>query len=502
MFTHIIQFMYRVIRSRKFFYAIIVFFILQAGWIAITAQYPMAFDESYHMGIIQLYAHQLLPFSTPQLASAIGYGDLTRYDSYLYHYLMSFPYRLITLFVHQWVAQVIIMRLINVALFTGGLFLFHRLLRRVHIPEAVTNVSLLMLTLIPVVPFLAATINYDNMLFLAVPLVAGFALTCARELTNHARIPATSFILFLATGAAASLVKYAFVPIFVGAFLYLLILWIRTHAKKAALISIIHSFNALKGHTKILLIVALIIGGGLFAERYGGNVIVYHSFQPDCQQLQPLDQCLRYGPWARNYKLAQKVATEDTPLDPSIESYPLVWTTESMRKLYFAIDYNFVESKPLPIPVATAWIVGILGLILSLVFWRSILRVDKRLLLFGTIILFYVGALFLNNLNEYLRYRTLVAVNGRYLILILPLVFAWMGLAYRQLCTSLLQSRARVFLTSFSIIVLLLALQGGGAMTMLVRGTSLLYWQDQGLTDFNGTLQNIVTPLVVGAGND
>jgi len=488
-----------VLHSRKSFYVIVGLFVVQAVWLAFTVQYPMAFDESYHFGIIQIYAHQWTPFITSATQYASGYGDLTRYDSYMYHYLMSFPYRLIASFVTNQAAQIIILRLLNVAMFAGGLFLFHRLLRRIHLSEALTNFALLAFILIPVVPVLAATINYDNLVFLLVPVVTGLALSCSQSLAQSKTIPARSLLLLLIFGFMATLAKYAFAPIFVAILLYLLIIFIRTPAKAAVLSSFAESFKSLRRSLQIGLIIGLLLSGGLFVERYATNIIQYHSLAPDCSDVQDIASCLQYGPWGRNYQLAANVKANNPAPDPPILLYSPIWLGDMVYRLYFAINYDFVTYSPLPLPITVASVVGGIGFVLCFVFWRSILRIDRRLLLFGAIVVLYVGGLFYVNFTEYLHYRTVVAVNGRYLIVVLPLLFAWLALAYRQFFTVLFKDHARSVITLFSVAVILLLLQGGGALTYLVHSRPIWYWQDKTLIDFNVGLKKVVSPLIIGS---
>src|ERR1700721_3858493 len=85
------------IRSKGFYRFVIVFFVFEAAWIALTAAYPQAFDEQFHFGLIKIYSHYLLPFLSKQPAGANQFGAVARDPSYLYHYSMSFPYRLIEL---------------------------------------------------------------------------------------------------------------------------------------------------------------------------------------------------------------------------------------------------------------------------------------------------------------------------------------------------------------------------------------------------------------------
>ncbi len=491
------KFIYRIFSSKKLFYVIVGLLIINAAWFALTVQYPMAFDENYHFGIIKIYAHQWTPFITSMPANSGAFGDLTRYDSYMYHYLMSFPYRLIAAFINQEVAQIIILRFINIGIFVGGLFLYRRLFRRVHIPEGLINFSLLMLIMIPVVPFLAATINYDNLIFLLVPLLVDLTVICSNAITKTKKIPANSFLLFLIVGSLASLVKYAFLPIFLAVALYLLVIFIRAPAKKALLATIKKSFKSLRRNTQIILAIGVIISGGLFIERYGVNIIQYHSFEPDCAQIQPVSHCLQWGPWGRNYWMADNVANNDPDPYPVMDDYVSTWFDGMMEHLYFAINYNYNNFPPLQIPISLATEIGLFGLFLCVIFWRSILRVDRRLLLFGLVVVIYIGAVFYANFAMYLKYRTALALNGRYLVMVFPLLFVLIGLAYRRLLAVIFKSWAKYITVILTIIVIFLALQGGGALTHLMRAQDSWYWQNQTVININKTLKNIISPLII-----
>lgn len=490
-------FLITVLSSRKFIFVIVGLLVVQAVWLAFTVQFPMAFDESYHFGLIQVYSHQWLPFITTEPAGASGFGVITRYDSYMFHYLMSFPYRLFAFFSSNWVAQIIFLRLINVALFAGGLVLFRRLLVRFNVSRALVHFTLLMFVLIPVVPTLAATINYDNFIFFLVPIIVGLALTCISSILSKRTLPASSFILMLSVGFIGSLTKYAFVPIFVGALLAVFIVWLRSRKKKHILKSIITSYKVAKRPTQIILAIFFVVSAGLFLERYGGNLVMYHGFEPTCTQVKSLESCLSYGPWGRNYNLAAQVAASNTPFDPTPIEYPIQWVKLSVYRLFFTINYDFTEYQPLPIPFTMARILGAIGIILIIIFWRSIWRLDKRMLLLMTVIGVYVGGLFFDNFSEYIKYHTAVAVNGRYLIIILPLLMLLMGIAYEHLIARLLKARAKNFSAIFAVVILLLALQGGGAMTYLLRSQPIWYWQNPVLININTSLKSITTPLVI-----
>src|ERR1019366_5807076 len=131
---------YKTLNSIHIFRIVLAFFAFESIWIAVSAAYPQAFDENFHLGLIQIYSHHWLPFLSGQPPHAYIYGVVARDPSYLYQYLMSFPYRFIALFTHRQIIQVILLRFINIGLFGIGLVLFRRILLRVGISRALANI--------------------------------------------------------------------------------------------------------------------------------------------------------------------------------------------------------------------------------------------------------------------------------------------------------------------------------------------------------------------------
>jgi len=501
MLKRILHTIYSVLSSRRFFLVIIGLFIVEAAWFALTAQYPMAFDENYHFGIIQIYSHQWLPFITKVPPGSGIYGNLTRYDSYMYHYLMSFPYRFITLFIHSEIVQIIILRFINIGLFVGGLFLFRKLLRRVHISEGISNLSFLMFILVPIVPFLAATINYDNLTFLMVPVLAGLALTCAQALRDKKRsIPPVSFILLLAVGGLSSLIKYAFLPVFLAVILYLLVLYIRTPGKKELWKAFGRAFLKIRRPLQIILIIFALISAGLFIERYGVNLVKYHSIEPDCSRLQSLNSCLEYGPYARNYNHKQLVASGNAIIDPPIIFFIPVWIGGMMYRLFFAINYDYSNYSPLPLPLIISSLIGAFGIVLSIIYRRFILRIDRHILLLLAIIFVYTLSLFYDNFIDYLQYKTPLAVNGRYLVLVLPLIFPIIAISFKQFFQKVFKSRAGTALIILAVASFVLMLDGGGALTQIDRANAYWYIDNPPVVQANLAVKKALYPVILGSG--
>ncbi|HSW77750.1 MAG TPA: hypothetical protein VLG36_03055 [Candidatus Chromulinivoraceae bacterium] len=487
-----------ILGSKKFFYVVVGVLVAGAGWFALTAAYPMAFDESFHFGIIQIYAHQWSPILTSTPPDSGQFGELTHDPSYLYHYLMSFPYRLIGLFVHNFVGQVIIMRFLNIGLFTGGLFAFRKLLLRIGVSSALVNFSLLMLVLLPVTPFLAAHINYDNMLFLLVPINLLLVLSCAQTTAEDHQMSIRGLSLVITLGMLTSLVKYVYLPIFVASLAYLVIIVLRSHPKEI-LSNFVKSTHSLQLRIKIGLIVMLAVSSGLFLQRYAINVVKYHNIQPDCNRVETLDHCMQYGPWARNYLLETTAKSSSSrPSHDILPVFLISWIESLLYRLYFAINYDFTEYAPFPIPVTMACAICIIGITLAVIFWHSILRMTIHIWLLVAVIITYCLSLLYVNYTEYLRFDQTVAINGRYLIPLLPLIFAIVGLAFKSLLARFWRS-SNSMKSSLAVIAILLALQGGGALTYLVYSNPTWYWGNNPLTGLNVTAQKIITPLIVGA---
>jgi len=497
------QILFSVIRSRKFFYATVILLVLQAVWFALVARYPMAFDEDFHFGIIQIYAHQWSPFFSSTPPDSGAYGELVRTPSYLYHYLMSFPYRLIAALTHDQTVQIIFLRFLNIAMFAGGLALFQKLLKRLRFSDGITNLSLFILILVPVVPFLAGQINYDNLLFLLTPALGLAALSCAQTIRSKGYVPAKSLIYLLSLGMFGSLVKYPFAPIFFAAVLYVAFAIWRHKKYTEAAKKCWQSFTSARLVSRILLMVLLLVSTGLFLERYGGNLVQYKSLNPDCAEVETVAHCQEYGPWARNYQIQN--GDGDEFLDQSnanFVSFVGQWIFGLMHRLYFAISYNYVNYYELPLPVTAAYSIGLIGLVLGGIYWKKLFRQHPHLLLAFLMTAIYIASLFYVNYSDFLKYNSFLAINGRYLIPVLPFIFAALaaafGVALQKIKAPDHAVRATFWLT---VVVLFFTLQGGGALTFAVRSDDDWYRPNQLAHDLGRGLKDISVPLIIGAGS-
>ena len=488
------------IKSTKFFYGVVALLVIQAIWMALTARYPMAFDEDFHFGIIKIYSHQWSPFITSTPPDSGAYGDLIRNTSLLYHYLMSFPYRLVALFTQQEMIQIVVLRLLNIAMFAGGLFVFRSVFSRLRFSPVVTNFSLLMIVLIPVVPFLAGQINYDNLMFLLVPLITLIALRVGRAVKTTGSLPLLDTTALLSISMLTSLVKYAFLPVFLAVLLYPAVLIITHKNTRGIFKRTWATFTASTLPFKLVLLGCLVIASGLFIERYGVNVVQYGDFQPDCDKIESLDHCSQYGPFERNREIAESVKNDDSiAYDPAPILFVPEWVGGMMHRLYFAINYDYYNYYELPIPMNTAYVVGGIGLLLCLVFWRKLFK-NRELYLILAVTVVYTGAVFYVNLSGFMHLRQMLAINGRYLVLVLPFAFALMGAAYGIAFRKFASARqAIIYKAGLAVVVLLLTLQGGGILTFAVRSDPNWYWDNSFSQSLGNGLKTISTPFIYGA---
>ena len=481
--------------SRTFFYVIIGFLVFQAAWIALSGAYPMAFDEDFHLGIIKLYAHHLSPFWTSPSPQG-AFGAVSRDPSYLYQYLLSFPYRLIALFTSNTASVALILRFINIGLLASALPLYRRLLLRARISNAAANSVLLLYVLIPVVPFQAAQINYDNLL---IPVVAGTLLLTLKindELTDYKRLNTAQLGWLAVACLLGSLVTYVFLPIFVALALWLgWRVWRTLGLGRKFWLTLGFGLTLATKRLRWLLLICLAVSLMLFGERYGVNLVRYHFPFPDCAQVLTVEQCSDYGPWYRDY-IAK---AHKGPIDNNPIVYSGTWFGGMWVRLFFAVagPHNDFETRgPLTMPSlsAVALIAGGLALVgssrkrLTYVFQSTAVR------LFVIVSSFYALILWIDNYGAYLKTGQPVAINGRYLLPIIPLAVVPLVLAYQAAFRR--QTRIKAGLAAAAIICMLL---GGGFLTYVLRSNDSWYWPNPAVKAANHAVQKVFSPIVPGA---
>jgi len=496
---------FSLLRSRHFFFVAVGLLIVQSAWIALTARYPQAFDENYHLGLIQLHAKQLLPFFTSQPPNADIYGAIVRDPSYLFHYLLSFPYQLIVALTDNLTVQIIILRFINIAVFVWGLFAYRALFNALGVSTALRNAVLLFFVLTPVVPLLAAQINYDNLMFTLTGFMFLYAVryiqALERSKSDRQAVPLMLVMQVVFVAAVGSLVKFPFAPLAAAVMVILAYLTWKHYRR-----SEIGFRGSWKFPSKPILIIftALIsIVVLLCIERYGVNLVRYHAPVPKCDQVLSVEQCLSYSPWARDHMFA---ATYPSPSAQGIAVYPVVWFHRMVYETMFTItSYYYVPTgtvtykpyPPLTIANYTAWTAVTAGVIAALFYIRKLWNYNSsaalRVLLLA--ISFYSLVLFVQNFAMYLHSGEAVAIHGRYFVPFFPVIYVALALAISWLLTRQGLERIKPLILTAAIVLLL---QGGGITNWIIKSDSAWYWQhNQTAEQANWYAKNVLNKVIV-----
>lgn len=485
------------IGSRRFFVAVIVFFVVEALWIAFSAVYPQAFDEQFHFGIIRVYSHHWLPFLTSQPPGANAYGAVARDPSYLYQYLLSFPYRVTALFTHNQTAQVIVLRIINIAFFASGLVLFQRVMVRAGMSRKLAHMTLLIFALIPIAPQLAGQINYDNLVFPLVAVICLLTFQMIDELRRRQPSAKTALTL-LSVCTLTTMVKYAFLPIFVAVVLYVagLALWQFRGRYKSLWFSLWESWQSQSRLSQIVLLVVLVIGLGLFLQRDGVNYAVYHRVVPDCAQVLPASSCEAYLVWQFNNMQRQFVNNHSGAVHfENIVAYVGDWFYYMWFRLFFAVngptsDFNTIP--PLPLPAAGALVIAVVGLAALIKAGRKTFHNNPYMTFLALAALLYAVVLLLDGYAVYKNTNVQELMNGRYLLPILPMAAVVIG----RVCSLTLRRRPHLKLLMVAVVAVLF-IEGGGVLTFILRSDASWDWPNHAVVMANNAARDILHPVIL-----
>ncbi len=476
----------RFLVSGYFFWGIIALFVFQAVWIALSFRYSMIYDEYYHFGLIEYFSHQWLPWINNQPTSLDIYGSLERNPYLLFHYLLSFPFRLVALFTDNFAAQVISMRIVNIGLFTAGLVAFNRLFKEMKIRAIFRNITLLFFVLLPVTPFVAATVNYDNAIFLLTALFMIVGLMIIKSET----VKWENYALVLLIGMVGSLMKVAFLPIFAAGFLFVAVNQILKYKKKV-IKNTKESFISSGVLMKMIIIIPLIVVGFLFVERFAVNIVQYRSLSPSCVIQIGADRCGANSISARGEALAKSKAGKIPMQQPE---YATKWVSDML--FYAMWSGNMTSSNEIkfthPLPV-----------VYNVVFWLSMISVfafsyslNKIKDLPGFwflcgIAALYIAALFYENISDYYNYYQAVAIQGRYLVPLLPIIMLFSLLGINHVIKK--HHTSKLIILGF---IFILFLNGAGLVTHLIRSNESWNWDNQTVRQINNNSRNVLAPFI------
>lgn len=488
------------LRSEIFFRLTLLWFGVQTIWLALTAVYPMAYDEEFHFSVMHLYADKLHPFWSSTPAGSSAYGAVARDPSYMYHYLMSFPLRLLEIFIHSEKYQVIFLRFCSIAFFLIGLWLFRKVLRRANVSTALSNVVIFMLAATPLVPFLAAQINYDNLIFLLLPASLLCLQTMLSTLKISQKLDVKSFLFWCLICMLSSLVKYAFLPILLGMSLVLLFYYFNRGPQKwkFRFQNFRDGWAGISLKARIVLATLFLILFGLCLERYGVNVIRYHTPVPECDQVLTIDECLDFGPWRRNYYTRRsKLNGELIPESINLRQFALnKWLSQTTYQLFYSLDgphegYRVARAYRVNrVASVTIFVVGVGLFIVQFGYLRRHYYLGVLLL----VSMIYLLTLMLQNYIDFKHLGYPFGIQGRYLIPVLPIIYSVIGVSYAGLLRKLPNIKIVLAIGAMGVI----ASQAGGVSTYILRSDKSWYWPGNSIIQANNLAKHLIRPFVVG----
>lgn len=451
---------YKIINTKQFFIAILALVILQSGWYALSFK-TSQFDEVFHYRFISMYSEQDTPFVKSQDTKWDDLGDTTRYPSYLYHYTMSIPLKATRSFLKSERAQVTLLRIINIGFFVAALAVYRKLLEKIGASEALSNVILLFVALIPNFSILAGTINYDNLIF----LFSGTLLLAAQKIITARKVDFTAASTIVSIGLLVCLIKFSFIALLIPVIAWTTYILIRKHGKKTLRL-LARSYKETPKVKRTLLIALVALSCILVIERQGFNLFKYRELKPACQAILSQQRCEKNFVASRNIKLL-------AAKQPGFKPAPPTWYSGIWLESMTSTSLKIVQSKPAPLLLGLLFIFGVpLGLALMLIYMRETVKTDVDRLMYWSAIS-YALVVFVNNYLIYVKYSQPIAMNGRYLLPVIPIL-----LYYLSKSILILINHKKELSITFAAVVFICMSQGGGLTTHLVVTGKGAYWDE------------------------
>jgi len=475
------------IKSKKFLYLIIAFFAAQSIFFAAAINYKVPSDEEYHYSFINYYAQKSIaagPIISDQ-NELFNLGDIQRTPSYLFHYLMSFYLRIVQVFTTAVDTHVFMLRLLNISFGVIALFLLVRLARKIGVSQLTINLTIAWLSMTGMFIWVFAGISYDNL------AIALFFLFLLQLVKLYESIHAQQFVQTIAAGVALVLVKETYLPVVLLGCIGLLCYQVVRLGVKNVIHALAESTRATWQSSRkpvfILICVLTVIISGLFIERYAVNLARYNKFNPTCDQVHTVDECMQQGIYRRNTgqkkEFEQRKKIENVQLD-SLPVFSAKWAGYIYQRTYF---YRGMQSIPANqkasrLALVTALFVGLL-LAYGAMHVRALRPAQIGLVM---LTIMYLLMVLLYNFNTYRFYGYPFAIQGRYILPVLPFIYmAIIGsakLLYRRLRGNM----------KFVFIMILVVLVGNN---IVVHSPILIYMDGRTILDqpVIGLLRNKIT---------
>lgn len=456
---------------------VVVFaFALQASWVALSVRSDI-YDEPYHLAAIKAFSTRWTPF-VHQSTFDGPVGDIERYGSYLYHYLLSFPYRAAEALGAGSGVTIVMLRMFSVAAVSAALVYAWRLFRELGAGPVTANVALAVLAMTPLMVFLAGTLNYDNLLALLSTAFFYYGL----KLYKADQFDVGLWLKVLLVGSLAAVTKFTFLviaPVVLVGLLVRQVPMLRRGLQRSTTEFFKVPRRVVRGRRAFLALGAL-LACGLVVERYGLNVLHFGTPFPSCIAIHTADICSLQPPAARN--IALDLAHPDDPLSLSgaVAYLTYQWIPLMLRYSTYIGTLGpdgALRTSSLGPHVFGALLVWSVPVVLGLdVLATTVLQRVRGARLLLAAVGMYVVVLFAQNYHEYTKLGQPTGVQGRYLLVVLPIIIGLACIALAQLI-SLGRASARPRAALGAVAVIAFVLSQGGGVTSYLWASDAAWWR-------------------------
>jgi hypothetical protein len=330
----------------------------------------------------------------------------------MYHYLLSYPYRLLP---SGWSDQqkTVVLRFFSITFMTAGLAVLAATLQRLTKQPYVTNISLFLLTNTIMFPFIAASLSYDSLAFLSASAMLYFFVSLLQTYRLSSLLKFSLAVIF------GGLVKFTLLPL--AGLLVVALIW---RYRKEVKIVWRKSVAEVKKRPRYLLIllVPLLLLLASFTERYAINVVRYGSYKPQCDQVMTFEECKHSGLFRRNLAFRGSSVTKPIPTP----GYVVDWVIAIKKNTYSILGHKRThETTVILYGSAVFWVASLV------VIGLKVRKKDNLLLYLLAVSVLYTVILMIFDYELFAKSGRNLARQGRYLFPILG-VYYFASIYYLQ----------------------------------------------------------------------
>ena len=462
------------LNSKRFFYVIVVFYLLQSLFFAfvIKPSEPLVneygvnvrgegvvSDGNRHIAAIYTFAKKPF-FSAPgdikMNSDQLWMGDLERFPSYFYYYALSIPVRFALFFNLSDSVIVLIIRIIGIIFGLVCLITLRKISKTLINNEAVANFSTLAIVSTGVFIYMSPAENYDifSLMFFWLFILYSLEFIKTKDIRNLYYMSVFFFI--------GGIAKYTYIPFMSLLGLVAIVMVYIKNNKKIKLNSIkkrIINFAKNRRLKFVLMSIIFIISFGLFFDRVGVNLIKYGSISPKCQIIHSHDECMAFGVYYRNFTTKQDIENNNnSDFKFDLAEYLKIWIDRyysSTLKYYGHKDYEELKENE----YYELYFIALIMLVMTI--WlafkkKGVFKKDTRIFIILSVLVLVIAQV-LFNMRTYLNFEgMLFAHQGRYLLSAYGLLYIIMALIGYEFYKNIGNKFSKIFVSSVVIVVVYL----------------------------------------------